>query len=60
MSSGEMTIEEKWVWCNQEYLGMILGIVKAVEERYGQEGREVAMKALYDSGRKVATKCANS
>lgn len=51
-----LTLEERWVVANQLLQDMIRRIVKAVEQRYGEEGKNVATGPIYDMGREVATK----
>ncbi len=53
MDFPELTTEERWIWTNRVFNKMVLKIMKAVEEKYGQEGKEVVRKALYEVGREV-------
>ena len=56
MADQELTAEEKLVWANQVYLDMIRRIARGIQERYGDEGKEIIGKAIYEVGREVATK----
>lgn len=56
MSTQELTAEEKLLWANQVYLDMIRRMVRGLEEKYGQEIREIVNKALYEVGLEVGTK----
>ena len=52
----EMGAEERLFWANRVYIDMIRRMIKAVEENYGDKGREIAINALYDVGQELGTK----
>lgn len=49
----ELTSEERFILANKVYSDIVRRIIKAVEEKYGAEGRSVIERALYEFGREV-------
>lgn len=56
MDVPQMPLEEKWIWTNRVFNEMILKVMRAVKERFGQEGKEVVEKALYEVGHEVGSR----
>jgi hypothetical protein len=52
----QLSVEERWVETNRVFNQMILKVIRAIEEKFGKEGREVVAHALYEVGREIGNR----